>query len=244
MDIKRQRVRQALILVSFLLFPVTLYYFSPVLIIMGMAEGVVAGCFIVFLLQFVTALFFGRLFCGWICPAAGFQEACFPANDRRINNRYNWVKYLIWVPWMTAIIMVCLSAGGLRSVNFFYRTDMGISVSNPKAYPIYLTVTGVIILLALSIGRRAFCHYGCWMAPFMILGTKLGSALRLPALRLKAQEEQCNDCKKCTRGCPMSLEVDKMVKRGSMRNSECVLCGQCADGCPKGVIRYSFSRPD
>ncbi len=43
---KRQRLRKALILISFLFFPVTLYYFSPVLIIQGVAEGIVAGSFL------------------------------------------------------------------------------------------------------------------------------------------------------------------------------------------------------
>jgi ferredoxin len=39
----------------------------------------------------------------------------------------------------------------------------------------------------------------------------------------------------------MSLEVQEMVEKGRMENSECVLCGQCVDSCPQGVIRYSFS---
>ena len=244
MNKKRQGIRRALILISFLLFPVTLYYFSPVIIIMGVAEGVIAGCFIVFLLQFVTAFFLGRSFCGWLCAAAGLQEACFAANDKKVSNRYNWVKYVIWIPWITAIVVTCLSSGGLVKVDFFYRTRMGISVSAPKVYPIYLTVTGVIMILAFAIGRRAFCHYGCWMAPFMIIGTKLGSALRVPALHLKARKEKCNECKRCTRNCPMSLDVDKMVLEGSMKHAECILCANCIDNCPTGAIEYRFgARP-
>lgn len=47
---RRQRLRRALILISFVSFPITLFYFSPVLIIMAAHEGVIAGCFIVFAL--------------------------------------------------------------------------------------------------------------------------------------------------------------------------------------------------
>jgi len=52
---KRQRLRKALILVSFLFFPVTIYYFSPVLIIQGVTEGIVAGSFLVFVGMFVSS---------------------------------------------------------------------------------------------------------------------------------------------------------------------------------------------
>jgi polyferredoxin len=79
------------------------------------------------------------------------------------------------------------------------------------------------------------------MAPFMILGRKLRNAVNWPALRLKADKEACISCKKCTRNCPMSLDVNGMVQKETMENSECVLCGSCVDVCPKDVIRYSFS---
>ena len=55
----RQRMRRALLLMSLLLFPVTLYYFSPVLIMESAAEGVVNASFIVFAAMFISSLFLG-----------------------------------------------------------------------------------------------------------------------------------------------------------------------------------------
>ncbi|MFL7809385.1 MAG: 4Fe-4S binding protein, partial [Anaerolineae bacterium] len=66
---RRQRVRKALLYLSLLLFPATLYYFSPALILQGASEGVVNGSMLVFGLMFVAALFVGRAWCGWACPA-------------------------------------------------------------------------------------------------------------------------------------------------------------------------------
>ena len=40
----------------------------------------------------------------------------------------------------------------------------------------------------------------------------------------------------------MSLEVNSMVQKNSMENSECILCGSCVDNCPKQVIKYSFGK--
>ena len=71
---RRQRVRKALLFVSLLLFPVTLYYFSPVIIVESAAQGIVNASFIVFGLMFIAALFVGRLWRGWACPAGGLQE--------------------------------------------------------------------------------------------------------------------------------------------------------------------------
>ena len=51
---KRQRFRRALLLMSLLLFPITLYYFSPILIMQSASEGVINASFIVFAVMFIV----------------------------------------------------------------------------------------------------------------------------------------------------------------------------------------------
>ena len=72
---RRQRVRKGLLLVSFLLFPATLYWFSPALVLESAALGIAAGSLFVFGGLLVGSVFFGRAFCGWACPGAGVNEA-------------------------------------------------------------------------------------------------------------------------------------------------------------------------
>jgi len=91
-------------------------------------------------------------------------------------------------------------------------------------------------------GRRAFCHYGCWMAPFMIIGRKIRNLARWPALRLKVEADLCVQCNLCSKNYPMSLDVERLVLAGAMEHNECILCGTCVDVCPKDAIRYSFSK--
>jgi len=245
----RQRIRKALIILAFLSFPVTMNFLSPYVIIDGASQGIVNGSLILFGLMFLSALFLGRLWCGWICPGGGMQEIVEPVNSRPVQGRrLNWVKWLIWAPWAALIIILVIGAGGYHSVDFLLNTQGGISVAGSPdrpiliAYIIYYTVIGLFVGLAMVVGRRAACHTICWMAPFMITGRWIRNRFNWPSLRLIADTSACADCKKCTSNCPMSLDVNQMVQSGTMENSECILCGTCVDNCAKKAIRYSFSR--
>jgi ferredoxin-type protein NapH len=237
----RQRVRGALLLISLLLFPITLYYFSPVLIMQSASEGLINASFLVFAAMFVSSLFVGRLWCGWACPAGALQELTAPVNNRRVSRRIDWIKWAIWLPWVAGIIALAVSAGGYRAVAPFYQLEGGITLAQDTWAYVYYSVLAVFLLLAVLVGRRAGCHTICWMAPFMILGRKLRNLLPWPALRLQAAPEQCRECGTCTTGCPMSLDVRSMVATSHMENAECILCGTCVDNCKQGAIRFSFT---
>ncbi|MBI5778650.1 MAG: 4Fe-4S binding protein [Planctomycetes bacterium] len=236
----RQRVRLFLIILSFILFPATIFYFSPYLIIMASGYGIVNGSMIVFIAMFLSSLFLGRLWCGWLCAGAGISEALFAVQNKKASNRHNWIKYAIWVPWIIIIVVAAVSAGGYKKIDFFVATTNGFSVVDLHGYIIYFVVVGTIVTLSLTTGRRGFCHYGCWMAPFMTIGHKISTLLHLPSVRLVSDKSKCTDCLSCTKKCPMSLEVNAMVQKDDMGNSECVLCGTCADTCAKEVIKYSL----
>jgi ferredoxin-type protein NapH len=230
-------------LLMFALFPVIYYYFSPFLVIMGGSEGIVVGSLIVFTSLFVSSLFFGRAFCGWVCPAGATQEICMKANNKSFKNgKRNWIKYAIWTPWVAIIVLMFVQAGGLISVNPFYQTYYGISIQDVQSLVIFLIFFGLIAGVALVAGKRAFCHTGCWMAPFMVIGRKIRNSTNWPSLQLKVDNSKCINCKACTRNCSMSVDVNAMVQHQSMENSECILCGRCVDVCSNGVIKYTFDK--
>ena len=240
---RRGRIRKSVIFGSFILFPVVYYYLSPYLIIAGASEGVITGSFVVFGLMFLSSLFLGRAFCGWICPGGGEQEYLERFRDKRFpGGRLDWIKYLVWIPWLSIIVVMFVRSGGIKSFDFLYNTFCGISVQNIGSAILFLVIAGVIALLAFTLGRRGFCHTACWMAPFMVIGRKTGNGLKLPALRLKSEPDRCIECEICSKNCPMSLDVMEILLENQMENSECVLCGTCIDECPEDVIRYSFSR--
>ncbi len=240
---KRQKVRRTLLFISMLLFPVTLNYLSPYLVIRGGFEGVVSGSALLFAGLFLSSLFFGRAFCGWLCPVGGLQDAAATVNDKPASRRLNVIKYFIWVPWLGSIIAGFITAGGPKLVDPIYCTDYGISISRLNGVVIYFLVVALIVVLSLTLGKRAFCHCGCWMAPFMVLGSLLKEKLRIPGLRLTAEPCKCTGCKACEKQCPMSLPVSEMARSGKPFSTECVLCGNCADRCAKGALQMHFCTP-
>ena len=239
----RNKVRNVMILIVFALFPLIYYYFSPYLVIMGAAEGIVAGSLIVFGLLFVASLFLGRAFCGWICPAGAMQELCAKVRNKDFKNgKRNWTKYGIWLPWISIIVVLFIQAGSIVAIDPLYQTYFGISITGVESAIIFLVIAGLIAGIALAAGRRGACHTICWMAPFMIIGRKIRNTANWPALQLGSNKDLCINCKACTRACSMSLDVNAMVQKQTMENAECILCGRCVDVCPKGAIKYTFSK--
>ena len=238
----RQRIRNAIILFFFLTFPITLNYFSPYVIIDGLSKGIIAGSGLLFSTQFFSALFLGRAFCGWICPAGGLQDYCTSVNSKKIKTgKSNWIKYIIWIPWIFLIIFVGLKSGRIIKIDPFHMTNYGISVSEPLAYINYFFVVFLFVILSFIFGKRALCHYGCWMAPFIVIGLKIRSILNLPSLKLKSTHSKCTNCLQCNSVCLMSLDVNSMVNDSKMNHDECILCGRCVDSCSSEVIKYAFS---
>jgi ferredoxin-type protein NapH len=237
----RQKIRYFILLISLLVFPITIWYFSPYLIIMGATKGIITGSFLVFCMMFLFSIFFGRIFCGYVCPMSGLQECA-----SRINNKApkqgirNNIKYMIWVAWIVTIILCFINRTNEVSVDFFYQTDHGISVSNIYAYVIYYGVIFLVLIPAVLFGKRVFCHYFCWMTPFMVIGTKVRNILHLPGLHINTRKDQCISCNKCNQICPMSLRVSEMAKQGKIKSTECIQCGECIDNCPKKVLYYSM----
>ena len=239
--IKRQKIRHGVIIISFTLFPIVIFFFSPYIVILGAMIGVIAGSVIMFSIQFLLSLFLGRALCGYGCPVGGLEECLIYANDKKIASRkYDYIKYCLWIPWLIAILVLFIRAGGIKNMDFFFHTINGVSLNEPFTYSIYYGVVFLIVILSLILGKRAFCHCVCWMAPFMVIGTNIASWLKIPRLHLNSDKAKCINCKKCSEKCPMSLDVMYMVENEKMANSECILCGECIDSCPKKVISYTF----
>jgi len=242
---KHKSIRKALLICSALLFPVTMLYFSPGIVFRGARLGILSGSYLTFALLFISSLVAGRAWCGYLCPGGGFGEiACTVNNKPFTKKRLTYVKYLVWVIWLIAIVLVAVFiGGGFHSIDPFLGTEYGVSLHSLKLLPFYYLVIGIILVLSFLLGRRGFCHSLCWMAPFMVLGRAIRNTFKTPAIQLLAEPGRCTDCGLCQKSCPMSLPVPLLVKNGKMEHIDCILCGECAKVCPQQVLRLNFGKP-
>ena len=101
----------------------------------------------------------------------------------------------------------------------------------------YLFIVGNIVYYAVGIilafklkDNRAFCKYVCPITVFL----KISSYFAL--LRIKVNNDKCNDCGKCVKKCPMNVDIlDNSIKREN--GTECILCLECANNCPQKAIK-------
>ena len=238
--LSRQKIRQWILIVSFLLLPVTLFYISPIVILMGAAEGVATGSMILFIAIFFLSFFVARLWCGWICPMGAWQEICSPVIMHTVQEGWRpRVKYGVTMLWLALIAYLFIGAGGIRTINPFYDTDNGLSITSLAPLVVVIVIFLLIFGVAYFMGRRGFCRVLCPIAVLMITGRKIRNAIGWPALQLNADPIRCIDCNACSGTCPMGLDVHGMVKEGNMESAECIFCASCADRCPKGAITVS-----
>ena len=239
----RQKVRKCLLLISFLAFPITIWYFSPYLIINAAMEHIINGSFIVFCLMLILSMFLGRVWCGYLCPAGGLQECAMRVKDDPAKQgKRDKIKYVIWTLWIVTVIVTFICGKNDVTINPFYMTDHGISVSSIYNYVIYYGVVILLVFPALIHGRRAACHYICWMAPFMVIGSSIGRLLHLPQLHIEVEKDKCVGCGMCNKACLMGLDVRQMVTDSSvLKCTECIQCGACVDGCPKNALSYKWT---
>lgn len=238
----RQRMRLALIILSFLLYPVTFAYLSCPIIIEAAGLGIVSGGLAVIALLFLSSIPLGRLWCGWLCPSGGLQEITRLFGDRPLRTwKLDWLKYPVFIGIFGSLAFAIWSSGGLKIIDPFYRTEYGISILATGGVAVFFGPVVITLIIALIVGRRGFCHTFCPIAAMLIIGRKIRTIAGWPGLRLEAEKSRCIDCRICSEECPMSLNVNTLVREGKMENTDCILCGNCTDTCPKGVIRYAWS---
>jgi ferredoxin-type protein NapH len=242
----RQKARLLLLFLWIMMFPVTLFYFSPYVPYQGLQQQVIAGSILVFLFLFVSSIFLGRIFCGWICPGGAIQHFVEPINPKPIiSKKVRLIKYfLIWLPWLSGLISLFLFRPGNYTIDFFFLTHNGVSLAGDSShFIVFYFVVLLFVLLPVLYGKSTACHSICWMAPFQVIGSFLGRVIGLPQLHVKAKPELCISCSLCNRSCPMSISVQKeTLDHGCIKNLDCILCGQCVDICPKKVLSFSFKK--
>jgi len=181
----------------------------------------------------LATLLFGRLYCGWVCPAGGLQEIIHSEKNAITvpPPLHRWLKYLKYVALVSLVALVALAGEPV-----FENWDPFKVAWNLRGPLVPLAMLAAIMVTSAFI-YRPWCRYLCPM------GAIFAVAARLSLLRL-VPEASCVGCQLCARNCSaQSLAVDKETKRVFIDQEECMSCGACRSVCRKEGIHLSVPSP-
>ena len=192
------------------------------------------------LIPIIITLIFGRIFCGWICPAtllyelntnmaAWLHRAGLPTGNRHFDRR---LKYLVLViggilSMVTgSVLFAAIYPPAIIGREIYYAIALG----GFGAGAVFFVLT---LLFDLMVARRGFCRYVC---PGGALYSLLG---RYRLFRIQRKADSCNDCAKCTAMC--EFELDPM--RDGF-GQECNNCTACIAVCPTDALVFKINVKD
>ena len=184
-------------------------------------------------IMIIAAIFFGRIFCGWVCPMGLIQDfSSFGKKKKWIPEWFRLIKYAIllgglilpvfldwtFLEWLTPLPLFTQALVPFR---------VGISWTHGGIAIFILSV----IFSAVS-EKRAWCRYIC------PLGAVLSLSSIFKYLRMRVEKDKCINCLKCDKHCSMGV-MDVENQSGLRWDTECILCINCRDLCPTNAIRVS-----
>lgn len=172
----------------------------------------------VFLISIVLSLFFGRFYCGWICP---------------INTVMNFITKI-----KTKLHIKSLSVPDFIKKPIFrygfliaFLLTFAFVMRSGKKLPVLpaLLILGALLtfLFSESLWHRYLCPYG----------TVLHFTGKKSKRFYKISDSLCISCGKCQKVCP-SEAIREIEGKFTIDKSECLACGSCAESCPKEIISY------
>lgn len=197
-----------------------------------------AAAFFIFVI-FLT-IFFGRLFCGWGCHFAFFQELALKIlhkvgiNPQIIHSKASIIQYVFLLKTLMVIFEFWFIYGYPQFRIGFNDTQV-MTVDLPRnPFIIVSFIVFDAFLFIYLLGSRAFCRYVCPWAPMLAFFDNFSF------WRIRKVNE-CKGCLICTRSCTMGIPVhEEIAQHNAVVNTNCIRCLACKNACPNGTLSYRW----
>ncbi|MCG8639423.1 MAG: 4Fe-4S binding protein [Desulfobacterales bacterium] len=175
----------------------------------------------------VSALLFGRAFCGWACPGGLVNQMAaklVPLKFKLQSTLFSFARYgkyvgVLLIVYIWLVLGQPREAVPIRVGDFFASTRLTFEHAEISWLIRTFFVLGVVaagLFLA-----NAWCRFAC------PTGGVLDVLKRFTIFRIYKTAE-CNGCNSCEQVCEMETRPDE---------SDCTNCGDCLTICPQGAIR-------
>lgn len=234
--------RKIIAFISFFLLPITLNYFSPVLLVQSSFEHTFSVMHIIYGLMLFSALFFQGAWCSYVCPFGALQDQ-LPDKGKTPNLLRSHFPNLKYVTGSILLLLtlVPLILYGIKKIDIFYHMEeTKVTLDGMHGLILYYIITVSIIILSATLGKRIWCRYLCPMYIFNILGMKISKLLHLPSFGVTLNDHKCVNCGRCNTVCPMGLDVTNLSN--SRNNENCIQCGKCVETCRVNAVKKSWHK--
>lgn len=179
----------------------------------------------------ITSLFFGRFFCGFICPIGSLQDFFkfigrkLEIKEKRLGRFFKGeiIKYFV------LMFLLILSILGLGNVISPYSTWLAYLNLFLGKIQLGFLVLLLVIVLSLFMSRM-FCRIICPVGAFQSLLYAIGP------LKIITTKD-CNECIYCLIKCPVDIEKPQEDEI----TPECINCLECIETkCIKNTAGYSL----
>ncbi len=156
-----------------------------------------------FVLPLLTALFFGRLFCGAACPMGALQELVL-VRPLRVPKTLDRVLRLIPPLYLGAAVLFAFCGLGFIICSW----DPFVSLFRLSGSVFMLGAGGFIVILSIFIARP-YCRYIC---PYGVL---LKAAAFFSARQVSITPDECIKCRLCEQACPSDVIIPPRPRKYS-----------------------------
>lgn len=169
----------------------------------------------------IAALFFGRLYCGYVCPMNTLMVPVEWLSKKwklQTDKKPAWLKngYFAWIALVVSV-----------AVMLVFKKVLHIDV---PILPFWLAVA---VLITLRYKPDVFHNLIC---PFGALQRLFG---RFALLSEKVNKDSCVGCKLCEKACPShAIVVSADDRKADINTALCHQCANCSEVCPKNAINY------
>lgn len=181
----------------------------------------------------LATIFAGAFYCGWMCPVGAINDLTEKISEifgikrvkipRKIIKYARFTRYGFFILLMFGIHWFLQYDARKSLLGVFKGTNIGTAA---------LIVLAIFLVSSIFV-ERLFCNFFCYE------GAKYGMLSLARILLVRRDKEACIDCKKCSKACPMNIQVAEVEE---VRDAHCINCFNCISDCPKkGAIKFGFT---
>lgn len=213
-----RRKRSRLQTISFLGLPIVLIggWFYPLIgfLLLGCMLGAIG-----------IALYKGRAWCDWMCPRGSFYDLFIKKFSRRKEIPAFFKKPLVRIAVVTILLSVL---GSQVYIHWGDWNAIGLVLVT-----ILTVTTSIGTILGIIYQERVWCHI-CPMGTFANYLSEGKYPLSI--------NDNCNNCKVCSKVCPMQLKPYSYKEAGTVGDNDCIKCSTCVAACPKKALSFEIKK--